>query len=387
MKFRRRRVFILRRQRVKTELCLRVEEMDLILKNYEEGQYNQCLKQLDNFTAHTLIEDFIVQNNVLASKFQNSYVQENELIRKTISEDFLKLWSKVLTLPYEKEFNLLTLSCACNAIYSLLNCKLANEDIGMEVTKIGYEALEQITCNHKVFIYQENNSHTDKFVSLVGQLLQCKKVQPDELSLVLYSCVLVCLVKVDQQYVQLIMNILENVESSRMIEKTTTFNYVFLLSPFQMSGGVINCCSNICDFARIFLSLNNCINSSWSEALALRPTKKSQLFDIWEVLSMYADFYSSNHKFCPSINVESLFTEGQMSFASFAVCIISAAKFSSENKPFVALKYLKYCYYIIVTFLNGYSMKLIFVLQFCWSRRNFKNASLLYRDGLCGDTV
>lgn len=364
--------------------------MDAIVKLYEAGQYLECRRQLDNFKTTSLIEEFIVQNNVLASKFQDAYIQENDVLRKTVSEDFLKLWSKVLTLPNKKEFCLLTLTCASNVIYSLvslLSSKLSAEDISITATQTGYQALEKVASTHQVFIiYQENNSHTDKFALLVYQLLQCQKVQPNELSLVLYSSVLLCLIKIDSKFVQLVLNILKNVESCKVVEKTSIFNYVFLLSPYQMSGGVISCCSNIVDFTRIFLSLFHCINSSWAEALAMiELAENSQLSDIWNFLKMYAGFHSPNFENSSSVEAEILASDVKMNFLSFATCLINAAKFASKKKPFIALKFLKYC--LTIHLIINLAINKLNSLQFCCSWRISTNGSLFCRNDLCCHTI
>lgn len=314
--------------------------MDIISKHYEEGQFLKCAKLLADLSTDSLFEKCLVENNVLVSKFQISFVQEDNLLRKSVSDDFFRLQDKLLALPHEKEYSLLTLCCASNAIYSLLNEQCYEETNGKAV-KVGIGAFEKVICIHQIFYYQENNSMDDKFVGLVHQLLQCKKLKSNEISLLLYSCVLICLIKLDLKYVELVKNILEIFEYS-LKNEIPSLNHIFLLSPLEMplqSSG--SYCSTICDFSRLFLSMFYCTNSSWSEALAIKSIQNSQLSEIWGIIQMHARLYSTSPSSDEEIEEHSY---ERNSYLYFAMCLINAAKFALKKKPFIALKYLKYSY-------------------------------------------
>jgi hypothetical protein len=313
--------------------------MDIISKHYEEGHYRKCITILSDLPTHSLFEKCVVENNVLVSKFQTSFVQGDDLLRKTVYDDLFRLQAKLLALPHEKEYTFLTLCCTTNAIYSLLNYQCCEEN-SVKAVQIGNGAFEKVLCNHQMFYYQEQHSIVDKFIGLVHQLLHCKKLKSDELSILLYCCILTCLIKLDLKFVELVKSILDILECS-LKNETSDVNstHIFLLFPLEMllqSTG--SYCSIICDFSRLFLSMFYCTNLSWSEALAVKSPQNSQMSEILEIFKMYASLHladpSSDEK------IEEYFNE-RNSYLYFARCLINAAKFALLKKPVIALKYLK----------------------------------------------
>ena len=313
--------------------------MDIISKHYEEGQYGKCVRILVDLPTHSLFEKCVVENNVFVSKFQISFVQEDILLRKSVSDDLFRFQARLLALPHEKEYSMLTLSCTSNAIYSLLNDEYYEES-SVKAVQIANQAFEKVLCNHKIFYYQENHSIFDKFVGLVNQLLQCKKLETDELSLLLYCCVLTCLIKLDLKFVELVKNVLDVLEPS-LKNETPNLNYIhiFLLSPLEMSlQSSGSYCSTICDFSRLFLSMFYCTDLLWSEALAIKSAQNSQLSEILGLFKMYASLHLSSPSSDEEIEEHS---NERNSYLYFARCLINAAKFALQKKPFIALKYLK----------------------------------------------
>lgn len=314
--------------------------MDIISKYYEESQYLKCAKLLSDLPTHSLFETCLVENNVLVSKFQISFFQEDDFLRKSVSDDLFQLQAKLLALPHGKEYSLLTLFCASNAIYSLLNDQ-CNEESSNKAIHIANGAFEKVICNHQIFYYQEKNLIDDKFVGLVHQLLQCKKLRSNEISLLLYSCVLICLLKHELKYVELVKNILEILELNLKNETPSIkqTHHIFLLSPLEISmQSSGNYHSTICDFSRLFLSMFYCTNSSWSEALAIKSPLNAQLSDIWGIIQMYANLHSTSPSSYEEIEENSY---EKNNYLYFAMCLIKSAKFALKKKPFIALKYLK----------------------------------------------
>ncbi len=312
--------------------------MDIISKHYEEGQYRKCVTNLADLPTHSLFEKCVVENNVLASKFQISFV-EDDLLIKSVSDDLFRLQAKLLALPHRKEYTFLTLCCTSNAIYSLLNNQCYEEN-SVKAVQIGNEAFEKVLCNHEIFYYQEQHSIVDKFIGLMHQLLQCKKLKSDELSLLLYCCILTCLIKLDLRFVELVKSVLDILEHS-LKNETPNLNsiHIFLLSPLEMSlpsNG--SYCSIICDFSRLFLSMFYCTSLSWSEALAVKSAKNSQLSEILETFKMYASLHLDSPSSAETIEE---YSNDRNSYLYFARCLINAAKFALQKKPVIALKYLK----------------------------------------------
>jgi hypothetical protein len=310
--------------------------MDIISKHYEEGHYRKCITILSDLPTHSLFEKCVVENNVLVSKFQTSFVQGDDLLRKTVYDDLFRLQAKLLALPHEKEYTFLTLCCTTNAIYSLLNYQCCEEN-SVKAVQIGNGAFEKVLCNHQMFYYQEQHSIVDKFIGLVHQLLHCKKLKSDELSILLYCCILTCLIKLDLKFVELVKSILAILECS-LKNETSDVNstHIFLLFPLEMSlQSTGSYCSIICDFSRLFLSMFYCTNLSWSEALAVKSPQNSQMSEIFKM-------YASLHLADPSSDekIEEYFNE-RNSYLYFARCLINAAKFALLKKPVIALKYLK----------------------------------------------
>lgn len=323
--------------------------MDIVATCYKDGQYLKCIKHLTDLPTNSLFQEFVVQNNILVSKFQISCLKEDEVLKREVTDEFLHLHSKILALSQEKEFSLLALSCSCNVIYSLLNCKHF-VDSSLKAIEIGYVAFEKAICSHQVFFFPEHNSTSENFVSLVFQFLEAKTLNPNELSLVLYSCVLICLFKVDLKYVQLIKDILEIVECGDKDEISIS-NDLFLLSPLKMplqsERGTISS-SIVCDFSRLFLFLFHCINSSWSEALAFKRRPNSSLSKIWGILEMYVlHCQSTSCRSSPS-NENEIEDSSKVTnvYLKFARCLIGAAEFAIRKQPLMALRFLKYCYTI-----------------------------------------
>ncbi|KZS07111.1 putative Leucine-rich repeat-containing g-protein coupled receptor [Daphnia magna] len=316
--------------------------MYIIATSYADGQYLKCIKHLSDLPTNSLFEEFVVQNNILVSKFQISYVKEDEMLRRAVADDLLHLQSKTLALPREKEFSLLTLSCSCNVIYALLNCKHYSES-SIKATKIAYVALEKALCSHLIFFPPKNDSTTENLVSMVRQFIEAKTLRPGELSLVLYSCVLICLFKVDPRYVQLIKEILEILECSGKNEICFS-NDIFLLSPLEMplqSRGATISSSIICDFSRLFLCLFHCINSSWSDALALKSGQNSSLSEIWGILKRFVNCQLASCRCSTSNNDETEdYAKIQNIYLKFARCLIGAAEFALRKQPLMALRFL-----------------------------------------------
>ncbi|XP_059352123.1 uncharacterized protein LOC130685419 [Daphnia carinata] len=316
--------------------------MDIISTSYAEGQYLKCIKHLSDLPTNSLFEEFIVQNNILVCKFQISYVKEDEVLRRAVADDFLHLQSKTLALPQEKEFSLLTLSCSCNVIYSLLNCKHYCGN-SIKATEIAYIALEKALCSHLTFFPPRNDSPTENFVSLIHQFIEAKTFRQGELPLLLYSCVLICLFKLDLRYVQLIKDTLEILEHSGKNDNYFS-NDVLLLSPLEMPlqpRGVRISSSIICDFSKLFLCLFHCVNSSWSEALALESGQTSSLSEIWGILKGFVNCQLASCTCIASNNDETEdYGKIQNIYLKFARCLIGAAEFALRKQPLMSLRFL-----------------------------------------------
>lgn len=316
--------------------------MDLVAKAYQEGKYLECLTQLSIITTSSLMEEFCVQNNTLVSKFQKSYIEKDNLLRKVILEEFLQLWSKVVTLPHNEKFNFLTICCACNVIYVLLNAE-CKEVASIKTNQIVSEALEKVSCNYQVFFYQETNSHHGKLNFLVSQLLQCQKLKADEVSLLLYLSVLNCLIQSNHEHVKLVVDLLENLECKLEIDtEVCTFNHIFLLHPYQTPlqfKAETNCYSVICDLAKIFLSIFYCNFSEWSKVLSVKSAKTSQLSEVDKVVKLFAALHLDSYDQTLPFDCENQYrVTGHLKFVTY---LVNAAKFAMKEKPLMALKLLK----------------------------------------------
>lgn len=316
----------------------------MITKSYEEGKYLQCLSKLTKLPSGSLIDELIVQNNVTVTKFQLSYVQNDGSVDEVTFSDFLGLWSKILTLPHKEEFNLVTICCASNVIYSVLN-GMCSEVSTVKAAQIGCEALEKILSNHQVFFLVHKQNLADKFIYLMNQLLLSKKLKLVEESLLLYITVLTCFIQPeDHKYLELIVELLGNVECKLGKDAQPCSVYpIFLLFPLEIpvnSLESVSLCTVILDFSRVFLLLHYSVAHSWAEALAVKNATTSQLSDICTVLKMYSGFHSVNQKLDFSIEFERI-CQGKSSHLTFAIYLINAAKFAIQENPFMALKLLK----------------------------------------------
>lgn len=346
--------------------------MNLVVKDYQEGKYQQCLTRLSTLTTDSLIEEFSVQNNVLACKFQKSYIDGS--LRKLVLDEFLQLWSKILTLPHGEEYNLLTICCACNVIYTLMTCAEYNEIGSIKATQIVCETLDKLSCNYQVFFYQEKNSQYEKQQFLTSQLLQSRKLKENEVSLLLYLLVLKCLIQTDDKCVQSVVDLLESVES----KPNKLESNIFLLSPtiLQQSN------STICDLSKVFLSIFHCNNNSFNEALSvMTSTTTSQLYQVGKIVKMYAALHNDCHEPFDSSSEDGELT-GILKFVSY---LINAAKFAMKGKPFMALKLLKYYFKLLSN--TNHPYKILLLLQLRHSGRISPNSNLFYHHDFLCNTV
>lgn len=320
--------------------------MEHIRQLYKKGKYAECVIQLESYKSVTnnnsLIEEVVTKNNLLVAKFQLSYIQEDTSIRSQVSDKFLDLWSNILILPHEKEFNSLALVCACNTIYTFINSRPYKDKDFMIVQKICYNLLDKLACSYQLFSYQENNSEEEKFAVLLIFLLKSKKLSSDEISLVLYNCLLLCFFKYDQKHIQWLKDILNCLELMSIEPQTLFCNHAFLLLPLGASlDGESNHNLIVRELSKILVCINFCIEGSWSDALeSIKSQSNSEFLDVWNLIKLYATCHSSEENYVHHFDGVNLL--GKTPYLMFASCVIAAAHFALKKKPLLALKCLKY---------------------------------------------
>ena len=319
--------------------------MDSVSLLYESGQFSRCITELNQFSTHSVFEELTKANNVMACRFQEK--------ASGTFEEFSSLVSKLSSITHDKRFSYLTLTAACNSVYSAIDV-LYQRDSDRAII-LACQAVEAVLCQQKISnLCMDLDLYEDRFAALTRQLINRKQLELNNTSLVLYLCALLSILDPGKEAIIILMKeILSdfgNMPPRDCSAEHRSNSSCFLLFPAGLQKTSQEPCL-ICDVSIVFLSTIHCIKSSWSAVAELQEVQHPKLRKLWKFLEDYARFHhrlssSDNALIVPKIRMEDGDDE-KNSHLKFARCLLAAAELASTGKHSLALKFLRYLLFSI----------------------------------------
>lgn len=327
--------------------------MDKITLLYENRQFGQCITQLSkglSYSDSSLIQQLICDNNLAASKYQQSYVTGDEILRKTAKKELQQVWSKLLCFPrdrkLESKFNQTSLMCACNIVYSVVDegSTTRPKDVA-RAFEIGFQSVEIVCAQLGLPLCLELDTIKDsKLVFLAGRLIRSERLGVEHLSLLVYLLSLLCFLEAQEDLFSLLQEV-KTSDNDYHLEKASKDG--FLLFPLGYASEEQQQFQTIRD-----LSTAIQMTIYFQEYLSRRPLKDGpkwrdiqhqKLRRLGRLLEASILPHSSSSNDTIPVTKE---IEQQDSHMKFAEYLTSVARLTSNGNLIMALKFLRY-YFII----------------------------------------
>jgi len=323
--------------------------MDKITLLYENRQFGQCITQLSqslSFSANSLIQQLICDNNLADSKYQQSYVTGDEILRRTAKKEFHQVWSKLLCLPrdrkLESKFNQTSFVCACNIVYSVVNegSTTRHKDVS-RAFEIGFQAVEIVCAQLGLPLCLELDSIEDsKLVFLAGRLIRSERLGVEHLSLLVYLLTLLCFLEAQEDLLFLLQEVKTN--DNKYHHEKASKDY-FLLFPLgyateeQQQSQTIRDLSTSIQMAIYFKEYST--KQPLKDGPKWKDIQHPKLRRLGRLLEASILPHSSSSNGTIPVTKE---IEQQDSHLKFGEYLTSVARQTSNGNLILALKFLRY---------------------------------------------